>query len=250
MTQNKKAFADFPIPLYREWVRCKDLVGFQVIVKETDLFILAERDLTGETINLIKKFRGEIEKYISEDPEFQTTLKPHTVKGSAYPIIKDMARAGAHVGVGPFASVAGAIAEYVGKNLLAYSPQIIVENGGDIFIKSSKDRTVGVYAGSSSFNKKIALEIKAAETPIAICTSSGTIGHSLSFGKADAVVVLSKSTPLADAAATRIGNIIKKKTDIPQGIEFAQGIKGLSGVLIIKDDKIGGWGKVKICQVP
>ena len=232
--------------IYRDWIKSNDLVGFQVIVKETDLFILAERDLTNEAANSIKEFRDAIEEYIAKDPEFQTTLKPHKVKSNASVIIKDMARAGELAGVGPFASVAGAIAEYVGKSLLKHSPQVIIENGGDIFLKSSKDRIVGIYAGSSSFNKKIALEIKASDTPMGICTSSGTVGHSLSFGKADAVVVLSKSTPLADAAATRIGNLIKKKTDIPKGIKFAQKISGLRGVVIIKDDKMGIWGKVKI----
>ena len=233
---------------YRRWVKSNDLVGFQAIVKETDLFILAETDLTHEAINSIKEFRGKIEKYIAEDPQFQTSLKPYKAKNNAPSIIKDMARASALVGVGPFASVAGAIAEYAGKSLLKHSPQVIIENGGDIFIKSSKDRVVGIYAGSSSFSKKIALEIKSCDTPMGICTSSGTVGHSLSFGKADAVIVLSKSTPLADAAATRIGNLITKKTDIPEGIKFAQGITGLRGVLIIKDDKMGVWGKVKICS--
>ena len=232
--------------VYRGWVNSKDLVGFQVTVKETDLFILAERELSNETSNSIREFREEIEKYIAKDPDFQTSLKPHKSKSNASPIIKDMAMAAALAGVGPFASVAGAIAEYVGKSLLKHSPQVIIENGGDIFLKSSKDRIVGIYAGSSSFNKKIALEIKASDTPMGICTSSGTVGHSLSFGKADAVVVLSKSTPLADAAATRIGNLIKKKTDIPKGIKFAQKISGLRGVVIIKDDKMGIWGKVKI----
>lgn len=234
--------------IYREWVKSKDLVEFRVAVKETDLFILAERDLTNEAANSIREFRDEIEKYILKDPEFQTTLKSHKVKNNASPLIKDMAGASALTGVGPFASVAGAIAEYVGKSLLKYSPQIIVENGGDIFIKSSKNRIVGIYAGPSSFNKKLSLEIKAKETPLGICTSSGTVGHSLSFGKADAVVVLSKSTLLADAAATRIGNLIKKKADIPKGIKFAQKISGIRGVVIIKDDKMGIWGKVKICR--
>ena len=72
------------------------------------------------------------------------------------------------------------------------------------------------------------------------------MGHSLSFGKADAVIVLSRSTALADAAATAIGNIINRAEDIPGGIELAIGIEGLSGVIIIKNDKIGLWGKVKI----
>ncbi|MCK5434567.1 MAG: UPF0280 family protein, partial [Dehalococcoidales bacterium] len=85
--------------------------------------------------------------------------------------------------------------------------------------------------------------------PLGICTSSGTVGHSLSYGKADAVVVLSKSATLADAAATAIGNLIVQAGDIPNGLEFANGIDGLKGVIIIKGDKVGLWGDVKICQM-
>jgi ApbE superfamily uncharacterized protein (UPF0280 family) len=235
--------------IYRDWIRAEDLVGFRAVVKETDLFILAERDLSNEAIDSIIEFRTLIEEYIRKDPGFHTALTPYPVNGEAPPIIRDMAKASSLAGVGPFASVAGAIAQYAGKRLLKYSPEIIVENGGDIFIKSSKNRIVGIYAGNSSFNKKIGLEIEAGDTPVGICTSSGTIGHSLSFGKADAAVVLSGSALLADAAATAIGNIVKKDGDIPEGIRFARTLKGLSGVVIIKDDKIGVWGKVKISRL-
>ena len=93
------------------------------------------------------------------------------------------------------------------------------------------------------------LEINEEDTPLGICTSSGTVGHSLSYGKADAIIVLSSSTTLADAAATAIGNLIKQPGDIPNGLEFAKDIDGLMGVIIIKDDKLGLWGDVKICQM-
>jgi len=159
-----------------------------------------------------------------------------------------MAEAAQKAGVGPMASVAGAMAEFVGNELLAFSPEIIVENGGDIYLKSLKKRIVGIYAGKSPLNGKIGLEINGQDTPLGICTSSGTVGHSLSYGKADAVIVLSKSATLADAAATAVGNLINQPADIASGIEFAKGIKGLEGVLIIKDDKIGLWGEVRICQ--
>jgi hypothetical protein len=144
------------------------------------------------------------------------------------------------------AAVAGAIAEFVGKELLEASPEVIVENGGDIFLQSQKDRTIGIYAGQSPLTGRAGLDIKGKDTPLGVCTSSGTVGPSLSLGKADAVIALSKSTALADAAATAIGNIIKNADDIPRGIERAISIKGLSGVIIIKDDKIGFWGKVEI----
>jgi ApbE superfamily uncharacterized protein (UPF0280 family) len=149
-------------------------------------------------------------------------------------------------GVGPMAAVAGAIAEAIGRDLLAFSPEVIVENGGDIFLKISKKRLVGIYAGQSSFTKGIALEIMPRETPLGICTSSGTVGHSLSLGSADAVTVLSPSAALADAAATALCNVVKAKDDIPQAIEKAQGIEGLRGVIVIAGDEIGVWGRVKI----
>lgn len=234
---------------YRDWNKNDDLVGFQALVKETDLLIKAERDLSLEAIDSINDIRDEIEGHIAKDPNFQTTLEPYIVNGKSPVIIKEMSKASAQVGVGPFAAVAGAISEYVGKELLKYSQDVIIENGGDVFVKSSKDRIIGIYAGKSRLNKQIGLEIQAKDTPLGICTSAGTVGHSLSFGKADAVTVLSKLTLLADAAATAIGNIIQTKEDISKGISFAKKIKGILGVVIVKDDKLGVWGEVKICKI-
>ena len=183
-----------------------------------------------------------------QHPAFLTSLEPLPVDEDAPRIVKAMTEATARVGIGPMASVAGAIAELVGNELLAFSPEIIVENGGDIYLKSSEKRIVGIYAGKSPLTGKIGLEINGEDTPLGICTSSGTVGHSLSYGKADAVIVLSKSATLADAAATAIGNLIKQPGDFPSGIELAKGIEGLKGLVIIKDDNMGVWGEVKIRQ--
>jgi len=109
---------------------------------------------------------------------------------------------------------------------------------------------IGIYAGKSPLTGKIGLEINGEDTPLGICTSSGTVGHSLSYGKADAVIVISKSAILADAAATAIGNLIKKPDDISSGIKFAKGIEGLKGVIIIEGDNMGLWGEVKIYPMP
>jgi ApbE superfamily uncharacterized protein (UPF0280 family) len=163
-------------------------------------------------------------------------------------IVKEMIKAGSASGVGPMAAVAGAIAEAVGKELMTYSPEVIVENGGDIFLKIMQKRTVGIFAGNSPLTGKLGIEIEAEDTPLGICTSSGTVGHSLSYGKADAVVILSTSTALADAAATAIGNIVKDDADINKAIEFGRTINGLKGLVIIKDDKTGAWGEVKLCR--
>jgi hypothetical protein len=231
---------------YRHWIKDDDLVSFEVVVKQTDLYIRSRRDLKDKALDSVLKHRGSLEAYIGRHPIFLTTLDPYQAEAGAPAIVKEMARVSQLAGVGPMAAVAGAIAEAIGRDLLAFSPEIIVENGGDIFLKISKKRLVGIYAGQSSFTKRIALEIMPRETPLGICTSSATVGHSLSLGNADAVVVLSPSAALADAAATALCNIVKTADDIPQAIEKAQGIEGLHGLVIIVGDKMGVWGKVRI----
>ena len=235
---------------YRHWIKGKDLISFNIAVKETDLYIRASTNLKRKAYKLVLKYRDVLERYIERHPTFLTSLKPLPVNDDAPRIVRLMSEATNRVGVGPMASVAGAIAEFVGNELLPFSPEVIVENGGDIFLKSLSKRIVGIYAGESPLTGKIGLEINSEDTPLGICTSSGTVGHSLSYGKADAVVVLSKSATLADAAATAIGNLIAQPSDIPNGIEFAKGVEGLKGVIIIKGDKVGLWGEVKICQMP
>jgi len=234
--------------VYRHWIEGKDLVAFNVREQETDLYIRSTSNLQRKARRLVSKYRRQLEKYIEKNPEFQTSLEPVNVPASAPAIVKDMAAAGAKAGVGPMAAVAGAIAEYVGKELLEFSPEIIVENGGDIFLKIFKKRVVGIYAGNSPLTGKIGLEINPPDTPLGICTSSGSVGHSLSFGKADAVVIIAPSATLADAAATAIGNKVKQETDTDKALNFARGIRGLKGAVIIIGDKVGVWGEIKLCE--
>ena len=233
---------------YRHWIEGTDLVPFNVTVKETDLYIRARADLHRKALRITQKYRHQLEGYIKRNPDFLTSLEPLPVPEYAPDIVKEMSQAGIDAGVGPMASVAGAIAEFVGKELLTFSPEIIVENGGDIYLKILKKRTVGIFAGDSPLTGKLGLEINAEETPLGICTSSGTVGHSLSYGKADAVIVLSISATLADAAATSIGNRVNVAGDIDRAIEYGKTIKGLRGLVIIKDEVAGAWGDIKLCE--
>jgi ApbE superfamily uncharacterized protein (UPF0280 family) len=233
---------------YRHWFRDSDLVSFNVVVKETDLCISARTNLRRKALRLVSKYRSTLERYITQHPSFLTSMEALPIDDDTPQIIKMMLEAAYKARVGPMASVAGAIAECVGTELLAFSPEVIVENGGDIYLRISKKRVIGVYAGNSPLSGKIGLEINGRDTPLGVCTSSGTVGHSLSYGKADAVIALSRSATLADAAATAIGNLIKEPTDISSGIEVAQRIAGLKGVIIIIGSDMGLWGEVKICQ--
>jgi ApbE superfamily uncharacterized protein (UPF0280 family) len=234
---------------YRHWVKDDDLVSFELTVKQTDLYIRSRRNLKNKALDSVGKHRDSLESYIARHPIFLTTLEPYQAEGGAPAIVQEMARVSQLTGVGPMAAVAGAIAEAVGRDLLAFTPEVLVENGGDIFLKTPKKRLVGIYAGDSSLSKRIALEIMPRETPLGICTSSGTVGDSLSLGNADAVIVVSPSTALADAAATALCNMVKAADDIPQAIEKAQSIAGLQGLVVIIGDKMGVWGKVRIVPI-
>ncbi len=234
--------------IYRHWIDITDLVSFNITVKETDLYIRANVDLHRKAQRLVFKYRYQLEGYIKKNPAFLRSLEPLPVPAYAPDIVQEMIQAGIDAGVGPMAAVAGAIAGRVGSELLTYSPEVIVENGGDIYMKVNKKRTVGIFAGASPLTGKVGIEIEPADTPLGICTSSGTVGHSLSYGKADAVIVLSSSVTLADAAATAIGNRVNTADDIDSALETGRTINNVSGIVIIKDDKIGAWGDVKLCE--
>ena len=234
---------------YHNWVKDSDLDSFRAVIKETDLQVSAVGDFRVETLAEIKKCRADIERYIDQHLEFLVSLEPIGVSEDAPPIVVKMAKAAKKAGVGPMAAVAGAIAEDVGRALMKRSAEVIVENGGDIFIHTRKPRRVGIFAGDSPLSGKLVIEIAPEDSPLGICTSSGTVGHSLNFGLADAVAILSSSTVLADAAATAVSNIVQTADDIPAAIKLAQSIDGVAGVVIIIGDKLGVWGKVKLSEV-
>jgi ApbE superfamily uncharacterized protein (UPF0280 family) len=234
--------------IYRNWSEDRDLISFTVIVKETDLFIRANANLQDAARQLVTRYRQQIQSYIRQYPLFLTAMEPLPVNREAPDIVRDMIQAGQKAGVGPMAAVAGAIAEYVGRELLALSPEIIVENGGDLYLSLLKTRKIGIFAGKSPLTGKIGLEVAPESTPLGICTSSGTVGPSISFGKADAAVAVSPSAILADAAATAIGNRVKQAGDIGSALEFSRGIEGLTGALVIVGEKLGAWGSIKLCE--
>ncbi len=223
-----------------------NLAAFRVTVKETDLFVQASAPLEDITRELVLEKRGYIENYIKRHPEFARTLAPWRVTAFEPAIIRDMALAGEKAGVGPMAAVAGAIAEHVGVDLLQFSREVVVENGGDVFLKCADSVTVGIFAGRSPLSLRMGLRIETRGKPISICTSSGTVGHSLSFGKADAVCVVSDSCCLADAAATSIGNRIISKGHIQPAVDFGKHIEGVRGIVVIIEDEVGMWGDLNV----
>lgn len=234
---------------YRKLVEPQKLVGFEICLKETDLHILAEKNLRDEALPIIRKYRSDIEKYGLKYPEFIKTFDPLSFDEDAPDIIKEMLKAGELAGVGPMAAVAGAVAEFVGKELSKFSKNIIVENGGDIYMQSDVERIISIFAADSPLSMKVGVKIPPCPNGYGVCTSSATVGKSVSFGKADAVAVLSQSASIADAAATAICNNVKNIKTINDGIETAQNIKGVDGVVIIIKDKMGVWGNINLIKI-
>ena len=231
---------------YRNLVSTAKLTTFRVVVKETDLLVHADKKLSAEARELVFEQRGYIEAFIGNHPDFMSSLSPWRLDGIAPQIIADMACAGENAGVGPMAAVAGAIAEHVGRGLLGFTDQIIVENGGDLFIKTDAPVTVGILAGRSPLSMRLGIRLRCEQQPAGVCTSSGTVGHSLSFGKADAVCVIADTCAVADAAATAVGNLVQSPADINGAINAGRQIRKLSGIVIIAGEKIGMWGDLEV----
>lgn len=231
---------------YRRRVHAVDLIGFEVKVRETDLWIGAAGDLEREARDLVFEARHQVESYIDAHPEFLHALTPCAEDNLAPPVVRDMILASRRTGVGPMASVAGAIAEYVGRGLLRWTDRVVVENGGDVFLHLQRSVTVDVFAGPSRVSDRIGLAVPALGMPVGVCTSSGTVGHSLSMGKADAVCVVSKRTALADSAATALGNRIRTQRDLEAAAQWAAGIEGISGTVMIVGQALAAWGDVEL----
>lgn len=239
---------------YRRIIDGSRLKSFHVTVKETDLWVAVSsssyyEELPEETEQLVWQKRLILEAYLEQYPGFGSSLLPYLLKSTAPEIIRRMARAGNLAGVGPMAAVAGLIAEETGKFLLEKSTEVIVENGGDIFLKVAQPIKVGIHAGNSPLNGKLALQVEPAKTPLGICTSSGTVGPSFSRGRADAAVVVSESCTLADAVATAMGNMVQSATDLQAALDFVKSVEGVSGALIIYSDKIAAWGDLELQKI-
>jgi ApbE superfamily uncharacterized protein (UPF0280 family) len=229
---------------YRRLVKSEDLISVRVHVKQTDLLISGTCDLQEKALPLVKRFRKDIEDYLVKRPLFGKSFAPIDPDARAPEIVRTMIEASTRARVGPMASVAGAVAECVGRGLMPFSSEIIVENGGDVFLFTSKRREMLLLAESSKF-KGLRIALDPTLHPAGICTSSGILGGSISLGRADAVMVMAPSAAFADAAATAIGNMVKRPSDLNAAVEAAQTM-GVDAVVILIQDNMAAWGQVEI----
>lgn len=193
----------------------------------------------------IRRCRDAIVSYGREHPEFLWSLQPVAVQRGCVPLISRMAAAGTLFGVGPMASVAGAIAQAVAVQLVANGAQhVVLDNGGDIAMYLSEPVTVGLYAGPSQ-NLQYGFHIEETGRFIGLCTSSLTVGHSLSLGLTDASTVYATDAITADAAATALGNSVHHLSSEAIVTSLKQIMdSSIIGAMVVAGDNVGRIGRL------
>ncbi|MGZ4870218.1 MAG: UPF0280 family protein [Halobacteriota archaeon] len=209
-------------------------------LKQTIVTIIADAPEHIESAKqAIRAHRQSLERFIALNPFFRFALEPvEDYIGDPPDIVRRMLVASSAAKVGPMAAVAGVIADLAVEAMVdGGASHAIVDNGGDIALASDRDVIVGIYGGASPF-KDVAFKIE--PTPfLGICTSSATVGPSISFGTADVACVVAETACLADAAASALGNL---STDPQAAFCAIEDIKGVLGALLIVDDKLATWG--------
>jgi len=238
---------------YRTQFNVSRFQSFEVKHLETDLWIGVNPssfkiEMKEIAFDKIKELRTRLDEYILTEPFFKKSLKPFQPSENAPIEAKEMAAAAAKAGVGPMASVAGLFAREVGETLLQnfLIDEMVIENGGDIFVILKNELFLSVFAGESPLSERIGLVIPSEKGKIGICTSAGTVGPSLSFGKADAVVVICEDVLQADAFATAFGNKVKSPNDVEKVINQSENYPEILSLLIICEDKIGIRGEYEM----
>jgi ApbE superfamily uncharacterized protein (UPF0280 family) len=188
----------------------------------------------------IVRQRRILEEYIARHPSFQAALAPIDLRADAPEVARRMAWAARRAGVGPMAAVAGAMAQIAAEAALtAGAKEAIVDNGGDIYLKAAEPVLVALGTGTAKLADRLAFSVRPEETPLSICSSSGKMGHSMSFGLCDLATIVAQDAALADAAATQAGNLVKTVPDVDAALEKIMRIEGVAGVMLVKDDRVG-----------
>ena len=213
-------------------------------IRQTIVTVIADEPYHAVCLESIKESRAALEQFIARDPYFRATFEPYGCPADAPLIVKRMCAASARVGVGPMAAVAGAIAEAAVEAMArAGARHALVDNGGDIALLNEETALVGIYAGASPF-KDLALEVPPRDRILGICTSSGTVGPSISLGNADAALIVSDDVALADAAATALGNRITDESSLATAFDFLRDIPEITGAIGIVGGRMATYGKL------
>lgn len=232
--------------IYREGMGRSRFRSFTSAYLETDLWIGVDPDSWTDGIpafcnRVIRELREVLDSHISLHPEFQSSLVPLPDDEEAEVIIREMTAASSRADVGPMASVAGAFAQHLGKRIEEEFAvrELVIENGGDIYLRITEPLAISVFAGKSPLSEKIGVLVPPGAFPSGICTSSGTVGHSFSFGKADAVMIGCRDALVADAFATSFCNKVQTAEDIESVLDQTGKQPEILSAVVVIGDRMG-----------
>jgi hypothetical protein len=231
---------------YRDFTSTERWKSYRVQVESTDLYIRTKDNHAIQAQNKVSQLRSVLTEHIKCQPGFLDSMIPVPRLRKVHPMILAMYRASELARTGPMAAVAGAIAQWVGQDLKKLSNEVIVENGGDLYLSLQQTGTTTLYAGKSRFSGTIGLALDPDKTPLGICTSSGTVGHSYSQGRADAATIISRDVCLADAVATGAANLIRTEDDLAPALDYALAVRGVLGAVLVLGDKLAVKGDVEL----
>lgn len=227
-----------------------EFVLAKVEIEETAATIAAGREFLGPAVDAIKAARLDVERQVRKDDFFLTTMEPYDPPADCARVISRMCAASKHAGVGPMATVAGAIAQEALEAMVSQGcTHAWVDNGGDVALMLHEPVTIEVFSELGA-RTALAIEIGPTDGIIGVCTSSGRMGHSISFGDADAAVVIAEDALLADALATAIGNKVRDSATLKTCFDDFRGIIGFTSGLALRDGEVSMFGRFpKISEV-
>ena len=223
--------------------------------RDTDIWMAFDKDANVNKSDIIsfidKKCRrlwDIFEGYFRIDPEYKDSFEPYEVADNAPSVVKRLSLGSLITEVGPMAGIAGLYAEEIGKackDQFGFK-EVIVENGGDLYIDVEKRIKVSLFAGDHPLSNKIKLDIEPDMCPMGLCASSGKFGHSKSLGKADLVSVACFDTVMADQYATAFANQVVNVSDVEEVVDTAIEVMNLMHISVFKDKTFAIGGKIKV----
>ncbi|MCY1721178.1 UPF0280 family protein [Prolixibacteraceae bacterium Z1-6] len=253
----KNLLGGFQARTYRSQFNTERFSGIEIKYLETDLWIGVDPESFDERMKEValakmESLRKSFDSYIETEPFFKKSLKPFQPSETAPKEAHEMAAAAEKAGIGPMSAVAGLFAREIGEEIIRNFSvkELVIENGGDIYVLLEDELVLSVFAGESILSERIGLVIPAKNKKLGICTSAGTVGPSLSYGIADAVVVVCEDILLADAFATALGNKVKSPDHVEKVIKQAEQYPEIESLLIICEDKVGikGGNEIRILK--
>lgn len=230
----------------------RDAVTFTVSHRESDLWIAVDSGdpaaMTARTKRFLADLREQLERYLDRDPDYRRALIPYLPQPDAPSLLHKMAVAAATAGIGPMSAVAGAVARETGRMLRREFGvgEVLVENGGDIYADVHRPLDVALFAGTSPLSERVGLHIPLQNAPLGICTSSGTVGPSLSFGRADALMIVCRDVLLADSYATAFANRIRTEEEVGTVVEQACAAPEILGAMAVKGERLAVGGAFEL----